>query len=188
VLSWPTVRSAPRERCFGMEGWEPARRLAWVNANLRAISRVIVHPRFRGIGLASRLIQCMFNDCDTRYIEALAVMGRVHRLFDAAGMTRIAGRKNEPAYFVLDRGERLPPRRVGVLAHHPDTVGEYAHPTRLDRHAIGTSNQFKGGDHVGSGKTIGALHDGRCAARLGEGIHAPAPAAPGGVRGARCPV
>ena len=47
----------------------------FVNANVRTISRVVVHPQFRSVGLAVALVRCLIGQCETRYVEALAVMG-----------------------------------------------------------------------------------------------------------------
>src|SRR5512133_2560940 len=57
VLSWPTLACAARERHFGMQRWSAQARRAFVNAHLRTISRVIVHPQFRGIGLAGGMVR-----------------------------------------------------------------------------------------------------------------------------------
>jgi ABC-type ATPase with predicted acetyltransferase domain len=53
---------------------------------MRTISRVIVHPVFRSAGLAVRLVRHVLEHAETPYVEALAVMGRVHPFFKRAGM------------------------------------------------------------------------------------------------------
>ena len=62
------------------------RSLALLNAEVEAISRVVVHPVYRGLGLAGRLIRHALAKAQTPVVEALAVMGRIHPLFDRAGM------------------------------------------------------------------------------------------------------
>jgi GNAT superfamily N-acetyltransferase len=59
-----------------------------LNREFRTISRVIVHPQFRGLGLAVRLVRHALAESETIYVEALAAMGRVHPLFERAGMVR----------------------------------------------------------------------------------------------------
>ncbi len=89
-----------------MAHWEPRRKLAFVNQNIRTISRVIVHPQFRSLGLASRLVRCACTEATTRYVEAFAVMGRVHPFFEKGGMRRqgaIDGRVDGPVYYLFDR-------------------------------------------------------------------------------------
>ncbi|MHC4068077.1 MAG: hypothetical protein ACYS18_01935 [Planctomycetota bacterium] len=57
-----------------------------VNRNIRSISRVIIEPRFRGLGLASRLVRETMPKMDVPFVEGLAVMGRVNPFFEKAGM------------------------------------------------------------------------------------------------------
>ena len=104
VLSYPVPSCRPRERWFGLTGTR-AENLVFANANLRTISRVVVHPQFRSLGLSTLLVRCLCEHCDTRFVEAIAMMGRAHPLFDRAGMTRTNpdAPDDEPAYYVLDR-------------------------------------------------------------------------------------
>ena len=62
-------------------------RAALLNEEVRCISRVVVHPQWRGLGLAVRLTREAVNSATTVYTEALAAMGRVHPFFEKAGMT-----------------------------------------------------------------------------------------------------
>lgn len=78
------------------------RRLAWpgrfdagtkseqahrLNAELRTISRVVIDPRYRGIGLARRLVRRYLDAPDTACTEAIAAMGPVCPFLERAGMT-----------------------------------------------------------------------------------------------------
>jgi len=60
--------------------------LSLINKNIRCISRVIIEPRFRGLGLASRLVRETMPRMDVPIIEAMAVMGTVNPFFEKAGM------------------------------------------------------------------------------------------------------
>ena len=65
-----------------------------LNREVRTISRVVVDPRFRGCGLAVRLVRAALRDArevepGAIFIEALAAMGRVNPMFQRAGMTRL---------------------------------------------------------------------------------------------------
>ena len=115
VLSYPVPSCRPRERWFGLAGSRD-QNLRFANASLRTISRVVVHPQFRALGLSTLLVRCLCHHCDTRYVEAIAQMGHVHPLFARAGMTRTnLDHLEEPAYFVLDRhakSEPAPARRA----------------------------------------------------------------------------
>lgn len=59
-----------------------------LNAEVRTIARVVLDPRYRGLGLAVRLVKHALAHADTPYVEALAVMGRVNPFFERAGMVR----------------------------------------------------------------------------------------------------
>ncbi|MEX0777923.1 MAG: hypothetical protein WD042_19650 [Phycisphaeraceae bacterium] len=58
-----------------------------LNSELRCISRVVVHPQWRGLGLAVRLVRHALTTATTLYTEALAAMGKVNPFFTRAGMT-----------------------------------------------------------------------------------------------------
>jgi N-acetylglutamate synthase-like GNAT family acetyltransferase len=78
--------------------------LRFANRHIRTISRIIVHPQFRSLGLSTALVRCLCDNCDTQYIEAIAMMAKAHPFFERAGMTRIDPvSPDEPAYFILDR-------------------------------------------------------------------------------------
>lgn len=57
-----------------------------VNANIRCISRVIIEPRYRGLGLASWLVEQTMPKLDVPIIESLAVMGNINPFAEKAGM------------------------------------------------------------------------------------------------------
>lgn len=66
---------------------EPGPRARLLNSEVRVISRVVVHPTWRGMGLAVRLVRAALADPTTIYTEALAAMGSVNPFFERAGMT-----------------------------------------------------------------------------------------------------
>jgi hypothetical protein len=68
-------------------GLDRATQLALVNQNVRRLSRVIIDPRFRGLGLASRLARETMPRLNVPIIEAVAVMGLVNPFLEKAGMT-----------------------------------------------------------------------------------------------------
>lgn len=67
-------------------GLDRSTQLELINANIRRISRVIIEPRFRGLGLASRLVRETIPLVNVPIVEALAVMGWVNPFFERAGM------------------------------------------------------------------------------------------------------
>jgi len=73
-------------------GFDRATRLALISKNIRRISRVIIEPRFRNLGLASRLVRETLGAVNVPIVEAMAVMGLVNPFFEKAGMTAYKAR------------------------------------------------------------------------------------------------
>ncbi len=59
-----------------------------INRQITTIARVIVDPRFRGIGVAAALVRHCLRSAKTPCVEALAALGRHQPFFQAASMTR----------------------------------------------------------------------------------------------------
>lgn len=79
----PFLREKFRE-CGGMGEWA---RL--INSLFSRIARVIVHPRYRSIGLGVKLVRETLPLAGTPYVETLAVMARYNPFFEKAGMVRV---------------------------------------------------------------------------------------------------
>ncbi len=73
-------------------GLDRSTHLALVNKNIRTISRVIIDPRLRGLGLATRLVRKTMPRMNVPIIEAMAVMGMVNPFFEKAGMKVFTGK------------------------------------------------------------------------------------------------
>lgn len=82
------LNSAARDAATGgyFAGHSKAEKLARLNACVRRISRVIIEPRYRGLGLAARLVRDTLPLVGAAMIETSASMGHVHPLFERAGM------------------------------------------------------------------------------------------------------
>jgi len=66
-----------------------------INEEIARISRVVIHPKFRGIGLGSFLVQETIPKVDAKVIEVLAVMAKYNPFFEKAGMMRVDYRRDE---------------------------------------------------------------------------------------------
>ena len=88
VYTMPTPSLELRNVATGnlFAGFDKATQLALINKNIRCISRVIIEPRFRSLGLASRLVRETMGEMNVPIIEAMAVMGIVNPFFEKAGM------------------------------------------------------------------------------------------------------
>lgn len=89
VVSMPTLNGGWRDRAWpGVFPKHDKRRNAHLlNEHIRTISRVIVEPRSRGLGVATQLVRAYLDNPLTQGTEASAAMGKVCPFFDRAGMT-----------------------------------------------------------------------------------------------------
>jgi GNAT superfamily N-acetyltransferase len=94
VYRMPSMGCELRNAATGgvFAGFDRVTGLSLVNKNVRYISRVIIEPRFRGIGLASRLVRETISEMDVAIVEAIAEMGMVNPFFEKAGMKAYAGK------------------------------------------------------------------------------------------------
>ena len=60
-----------------------------LNEKLSVISRVVVHPKCRTIGLGTKLIKDTLPSAGTEYVEMSAVMAKYNPFAEKAGMKRI---------------------------------------------------------------------------------------------------
>jgi ABC-type lipoprotein export system ATPase subunit/GNAT superfamily N-acetyltransferase len=84
-------------------GYKP--RLEELNRDWALISRVVVHPKYRSVGLGARLVRESLPLVGRRHVEMVAVMARYNPFAERAGMRLI--RLNEPGESVLGVVERL---------------------------------------------------------------------------------
>jgi len=67
---------------------DPSDRAFILNREVRTISRVVIHPAWRGLSLAVALVRHALAHPESAYTEAITAMGRLCPFFDHAGMTR----------------------------------------------------------------------------------------------------
>ncbi|MBT0160705.1 hypothetical protein G4O51_12065 [Candidatus Bathyarchaeota archaeon A05DMB-2] len=60
-----------------------------LNEKLSIINRVVVHPKYRSIGLGAKLIRETLPLAGTPYVEMVAVMSRYNPFAEKAGMRKI---------------------------------------------------------------------------------------------------
>ena len=60
-----------------------------LNKKLSMIMRVVVHPKYRTVGLGQRLVRETLAVCGTPCVETIAVMARYNPFFEKAGMRKI---------------------------------------------------------------------------------------------------
>jgi len=101
------VYSYPSPMAFGRSKvWKG--NLQRLQREVSVISRVVVHPKYRSIGLGAKLVHDTLGRAGTACVEAVAVMARYNPFFERAGMRRIAESKPSPHVVgALERFEGL---------------------------------------------------------------------------------
>ena len=66
-----------------------------INEEIARISRVVVHPKFRGIGLGAFLVRETLPLVKAKVVEVLAAMAKYNPFFEKAGMIRVNYRRDE---------------------------------------------------------------------------------------------
>ncbi|WLD14490.1 ATP-binding cassette domain-containing protein [Planctellipticum variicoloris] len=89
VFAAPARSLRGRNRFFGLSGRWSRAQLQAQSAQLVTLSRVVLHPTYRGAGLASAFVRASCRLCPFPWIETLAEMGRLHPLFERAGFVRV---------------------------------------------------------------------------------------------------
>ncbi len=86
VYGYPPLELSRRNEATGGRFRGNVRRL---NAEMRILRRLIIHPDVRGCGLGVRLVAETLPRVGTPFVECLAAMGLVNPVFDRAGMRAI---------------------------------------------------------------------------------------------------
>lgn len=92
--------------CFGRSKVFPKRlAIEELNRDFSIISRVVLHPKYRTVGLGARLVKETLPEAGTKHVEAIAVMARYNRFFERANMQKIT--ESTPSKYVLNAIEKL---------------------------------------------------------------------------------
>ncbi|MEM3760357.1 MAG: ATP-binding cassette domain-containing protein [Candidatus Bathyarchaeia archaeon] len=83
------VYSYPPSICFGRKFILPKTTIRELNEKLSTISRVVVHPKYRTIGLGTKLVRETLSLAGTPYVEMPAVMAKYNPFAEKAGMQKI---------------------------------------------------------------------------------------------------
>jgi len=83
VYTYPAIGVAGRRKVL------PMMPISELNQKLSNIMRVVVHPKYRTIGLGQKLVHETLQKCGTLYVETTAVMAKYNPFFERAGITKI---------------------------------------------------------------------------------------------------
>jgi hypothetical protein len=84
------VYSYPPPSCYGRRLVLPRMTIQEMNKQLSIISRIVIHPKYRTIGLGAKLIRETLPLVGTPYVELIAVMAKYSPFAEKAGMRKIA--------------------------------------------------------------------------------------------------
>jgi len=87
------VFSYPPPSCYGRRLVLPRLSMLEINKQLSTINRVVIHPKYRSIGLGAKLIRETLPIAGTPFVELIAVMARYSPFAEKAGMKKIAEQK-----------------------------------------------------------------------------------------------
>ncbi|MGD6811120.1 MAG: ATP-binding cassette domain-containing protein [Candidatus Bathyarchaeia archaeon] len=84
------VYSYPPPACYGRRLVLPRMPIQELNKKLSIINRVVIHPKYRAIGLGAKLINETLPTAGTPYVEMIAVMAKYNPFAEKASMQKIA--------------------------------------------------------------------------------------------------
>ena len=89
VFSTPAASLTLRSKYFGLKNPRASDALAALNAQLWVLSRVVLHPTYRGAGIAAAFVRRACETCPVPWVETLTAMGRANPFFERAGFVRV---------------------------------------------------------------------------------------------------
>jgi hypothetical protein len=89
VFSAPAASLTLRSRFFGLGDPRTPVALSALNEKLWALQRVVLHPTYRGAGIASLFVRRACAACPVDWIETLTAMGRANPFFECAGFLKV---------------------------------------------------------------------------------------------------
>jgi len=108
------VYSYPPPNCQGrVEALGRRPTLKELNRNFATISRVVIHPKYRSIGLGVKLVKETLPRVGRPYVEAIAVMARYNPFFEKAGMEKVTETEGDET--IKEAIRRL--RKLGFKPH-----------------------------------------------------------------------
>jgi ABC-type ATPase with predicted acetyltransferase domain len=129
VFIGPPLSLAPRNRYFGRSGEWTRTNIRAMNGQLAMLSRVVLHPTYRGAGLAAAFVRRSCELSPFPWIETLAEMGHVNPVFEKAGFVRVdttgAKGRTRRKHSALYGGKR---RNASLIGEETYRKSRYAQP------------------------------------------------------------
>jgi GNAT superfamily N-acetyltransferase len=97
------VYSYPPPACYGRRLALPRMSIQEMNKQLSIINRVVIHPKYRTVGLGAKLIRETLPLVGTPCVEMIAVMAKYSPFAEKAGMQKIAQQLSVESVSVVSR-------------------------------------------------------------------------------------
>jgi ABC-type transport system involved in cytochrome c biogenesis ATPase subunit len=95
------VYSYPPPACYGRRLMLPKMPMQELNKQLSIINRVVIHPKYRTIGLGEKIIQETLQLAGTPNVEMIAVMAKYNTFAEKAGMKKITHQQPNDSFTEL---------------------------------------------------------------------------------------
>lgn len=89
VFAAPAASLKLRSKFFGLSNPRSGVALSALNSQLWLLQRVVLHPTYRGAGIAAGFVRRACELCDVDWIETLSAMGQANPFFERAGFVRV---------------------------------------------------------------------------------------------------
>lgn len=89
VFATPAASLSLRTRYFGLTDPRAPVALTALNERLWLLQRVVLHPTYRGAGIASAFVRRACELCPVDWVETLTAMGRANPFFERAGFAKV---------------------------------------------------------------------------------------------------
>ena len=89
VFVSPPMSLRGRNRYFGRRGRWGRLEIRLMNRQLVSLQRLVLHPTYRGVGLAVPFLEAACEASGVRWVETLSELGATLPVFERAGFTRV---------------------------------------------------------------------------------------------------
>ncbi len=136
MFATPAASLTLRSTYFNLTNPRSRLGLSALNGQLWLLQRVVLHPTYRGAGIAAAFVRRACELCPVDWIETLSAMGHANPFFERAGFVRVGvirkviggadcyagkrvtaetaakSRHSDPVYYVFDNRTRSESRRL----------------------------------------------------------------------------
>lgn len=138
-----------------------------MNKQLSIINRVVIHQKYRTVGLGAKLIRETLPLVGTPYVEMIAVMAKYNPFAEKAGMKKMAQQQSVESVSVVSKvlselgfdlqligsecyvQQKLEGLSIGQVSHLKESLIKNKHPRLRKEFAISRHQPFgKTSDHI----------------------------------------